>query len=132
MAQMLKIDGREYDLEDLSQETRSQIGSLQYADRRIKETQDELALTQTAINAYAVNLGRKMPKEARANRKKNTVTINDKKYLIDDFDENSKGLVFSIHKAQKKQLQLKADLALYQTARAAYAKGLNETLHPAA
>lgn len=53
---MITIDGKEYELADLSDEARAQLQSLQATDARIAQTQQELAMMQTARIAYAAAL----------------------------------------------------------------------------
>jgi hypothetical protein len=50
------IDGKEYDLESLSEEAKNQLTSIQFVDRKIAELQAELAVCQTARNTYAKTL----------------------------------------------------------------------------
>lgn len=52
----LTIDGIEYDSEALSDEAKAQIVSLQATEQKIAQTQQELAILQTARNAYAAAL----------------------------------------------------------------------------
>ena len=47
------IDGKEYDLEALSESARSQLNSLRMVDQKIAMLQSDLAIAQTARNAYA-------------------------------------------------------------------------------
>ena len=47
----LTIDGIEYDSEALSDEAKAQIVSLQATEQKIAQTQQELAILQTARNA---------------------------------------------------------------------------------
>ena len=47
------IDNKEYEFESLSEETRAQFVSLQFADQEIAQLQARLAAMQTARNAYA-------------------------------------------------------------------------------
>ena len=123
----IKIDNQDYNLNDLSEQARNLVTSLQYADRRLKELQDDVALTQTAINAYGMVLAKNLPEEAHPNKKNGVVTINNKKYVFDDFSEKARGNAVSIDKASKKLADLNAQIALVKTARAAYAKSLNES-----
>lgn len=125
---MITINDQDYTFDQFNAEQRSKITSIQFADKRIKELKDAMAIHQTAINAYAHSLGQKMPKEAMPNAKDEVITINNKTYVLSDFQEDAQDLVFSIHKAQKLKAQLEGDLALAQTARAAYVKSLNESL----
>jgi hypothetical protein len=57
------IDGKQYDSEKLSEEARGQLVSLQITDRKISDLQTELAIAQTARNAYARALGELLPKD---------------------------------------------------------------------
>lgn len=52
----ITIDGVEYDSESLSDEAKAQIVSLQAAEQKIAQTQQDLAILQTARNAYAAAL----------------------------------------------------------------------------
>ncbi len=49
----ITIDGKEYELDSLSEETKNQLISLQVCDQKIQSTQQELAILQTARMAYA-------------------------------------------------------------------------------
>ncbi len=53
MAQTITIDGVEHDLESLSDAAKSHINSLQLADQKMAQLRTELAMMQTARNAYA-------------------------------------------------------------------------------
>lgn len=46
------IDNVEYQIADLSEEAKAQLLSIQAVDRRIAQTQEELAILQTARLAY--------------------------------------------------------------------------------
>jgi hypothetical protein len=58
----ITIDGKEYDLESLSDAARNQLTSIQFTDRKIAELQAELAVCQTARNAYAKALSEMLVK----------------------------------------------------------------------
>lgn len=60
----LTLDGREYDTEQLSEAARSQIGSIQIVDKKIAQAKQEIAILQTARNAYIQALQGELPKEA--------------------------------------------------------------------
>lgn len=49
----VKIDDVEYAVEDLSTDAKAQIQAIQATDARIAETTQELAILQTAKNAYS-------------------------------------------------------------------------------
>jgi hypothetical protein len=52
----ITIDGKEYDLSNMSDELKTQIGNVKLCDQRLQKLQQELAITQTARNAYASTL----------------------------------------------------------------------------
>jgi len=52
----ITIDGKEYDSDSLSAEAKSQLTSLQLTDAEIQRLQIQLAIVQTARNAYATAL----------------------------------------------------------------------------
>ncbi|MGC1506298.1 MAG: DUF6447 family protein [Sulfitobacter sp.] len=49
----LTIDGREYDTEQLSDAAKAQVTNMQIVEQKIVQLQQELAIAQTARNAYA-------------------------------------------------------------------------------
>ena len=49
----ITIDGKDYNMDDLSESTRAQLLSLQLTDQRISQLQADLAIAQTARIAYA-------------------------------------------------------------------------------
>jgi hypothetical protein len=58
----VKIDGKEYLIDSLSDDAKAQLGSLNLVDRRLTELQQEVAIMQTARNAYAQALAAALPK----------------------------------------------------------------------
>ena len=60
----ITIDDIAYDEADLSNEAKQELGSMQVCDQRIAALQTDLAITQTARNAYAVSLNSLLPKAA--------------------------------------------------------------------
>jgi hypothetical protein len=50
--QTFTIDGKEYSLDNLSEEGRSQINNIQYVDGQIVKLNNQLAVSDTAKNAY--------------------------------------------------------------------------------
>lgn len=52
----LTIDGKKYELDGLSKPAKQQVVNLQVADAEIKRLRMQLALAQTARNAYAQTL----------------------------------------------------------------------------
>lgn len=60
---MIKIDDVEYDTETLSDGAKAQLMNLQVVDQKIASTQQDLALQQTARNAYAQALQAELAKQ---------------------------------------------------------------------
>lgn len=51
--QKITIDGKEYNAADLSDEVKSQLISMRAAEQELARLQTQVAITQTARNAYA-------------------------------------------------------------------------------
>ena len=56
MTQTITINNQEYAVADLSEAAKAQIANIQIADAEIVRLQQQLALVQTARNAYAAAL----------------------------------------------------------------------------
>ena len=52
----ITIDGKDFELDDLSKEAKAQIDSIVLCDRKLAELQSEVAIVQTARNAYVAAL----------------------------------------------------------------------------
>jgi hypothetical protein len=59
----ITIDGKEYDTDQLSDEARNQLISIQFVDRKIQELNLEKAAYQTARNTYARALSEILQKD---------------------------------------------------------------------
>jgi len=60
----IKIDGKEYDTEALSEEARDNLNNLNLCDQRMQQLKRDAAITQTARNAYAAALKAALPADA--------------------------------------------------------------------
>ena len=60
----LTLDGKDYKIADLSEEAKNQLQSLQLAETEIKRLQMQLAMVQTARNAYQQALVSALPQDA--------------------------------------------------------------------
>ena len=58
----ITIDGKDYDTDSLSDAAKAQLTSLQVTDQEIQRLNIQLAIAQTARNAYARALGELLPK----------------------------------------------------------------------
>ena len=60
----LALDGKDYKIADLSDEAKNQLQSLQLAETEIKRLQMQLAMIQTARNAYQQALVTALPQDS--------------------------------------------------------------------
>jgi Lon protease-like protein len=60
----LTMDGKEYNLEDLSQEARAQVVNVRACDQHLQQLQQQLAIAQTARRAYVAALKSLLPETA--------------------------------------------------------------------
>ncbi len=58
------IDGKEYDTDALSEDARNNMQNVQYCEQKLAELKREMAIAQTARNAYARALQGALPKDA--------------------------------------------------------------------
>ena len=57
----LNIDNKEYDLDNLSDECKAQLASIQYCDQELARLQAQAAALQTAKSAYTQALKASLP-----------------------------------------------------------------------
>jgi len=60
----ITIDGKVYDTESLSDEAKAHIQSLKFCDQKVNDLNNELAVVNTARNAYARELQGMLPKDS--------------------------------------------------------------------
>ncbi|MFG6511029.1 MULTISPECIES: DUF6447 family protein [unclassified Sulfitobacter] len=58
----LNIDGREYDTDNLPEDVKAQVTNVQIVDRKIGQLKQDLAILETARNAYVRALQGALPK----------------------------------------------------------------------
>lgn len=63
MENRVTIDGKEYQLDQLSEAAKGQLGNVRAADMEISRLRVQLALAQTARAAYAQALREALPQE---------------------------------------------------------------------
>ncbi len=61
----MTIDGKEYDTDEFSDEAKAELQSLQVVDRKIAELNADIAIMQTARNAYGKALTELLPKSTK-------------------------------------------------------------------
>ena len=54
------IDGTEYDLDEMSDEAKQQLGSLQFVQGEIRKLEAQIAVYKTASIAYSTELKKKL------------------------------------------------------------------------
>ena len=57
----IKIDGKDYNLEDFSDEAKAQLASLQFVDSELQRLNSQAAVLQTARIAYSKALNDALP-----------------------------------------------------------------------
>jgi hypothetical protein len=57
----ITIDGKDYLVEDLSDQAKAELGSIKIVDQKIANLEQEMAIMKTARNAYARALGAVLP-----------------------------------------------------------------------
>ena len=57
------IDGKEYSLDDFSDNAKGQLNALRVCDQKVQELQREIAIIKTARAAYAKGLAANLPSE---------------------------------------------------------------------
>lgn len=57
----INIDGTDYPIAALSEDAKGQLASLQIVDQKVSEAQQQMAILQTARNAYANRLKTLLP-----------------------------------------------------------------------
>ena len=60
MSQKLKLDDKEYDISDLSENSKKTLASLQFATKKLQELDNMRALLQRAKNSYMESLKKEM------------------------------------------------------------------------
>ena len=58
------IEGKEYDTDELPEDARDNILNIRFCDSKAADLRRELAMVQTARNAYAAVLQGQLPKDA--------------------------------------------------------------------
>lgn len=128
----MTIDGTAYNLDALSDAAKAELSSVTAVDKKLASLQSDLAIYQTARNAYVQALVAALPeKVAHPNKKKGVMTINEKKYAVEDFSDHAKAQLASFQLVEQKMRDVQAEAAILQTARNAYALSLKSQL-PAA
>lgn len=57
----MTIDGIEYKLSEISEQCQTEIKSLQFTEAQMTRLTNELAVTETALNAYRASIAQQLP-----------------------------------------------------------------------
>ena len=129
MPETVTVDGKHYNVADLSDKGRAQLVSLRFVDGHIELLNNRKALVETARSAYGRELAANLPeKKAAANRKKGVISIDGARYRLEDFSEAGRAQLYNIQFTEREQERLNNELAVAQTARIRYAAALAEQL----
>lgn len=60
----ITIDGKDYETNELPEDARNNLLNIQYCEQKMAELKREMAMAQTARNAYALALKGALPKDA--------------------------------------------------------------------
>ncbi|UQB42418.1 hypothetical protein JX580_00440 [Thiomicrospira microaerophila] len=119
--QQLTINGKNYDIDSLSDQAKQQLMNLQFADGEIQQLKNKIALTNMARSSYLQVLNQHLPeKTAAANKKKDVITVDGKRYCLDDFNDEGKVQVQNLQVVAQLLDRLNSELAITQTARNGY------------
>ncbi len=66
----IKIDEKEYNLDELSNEVKSYIASIQFVDAELRKLNSQAAVLRTARTSYAKSLSDLLPKSQNKKTKK--------------------------------------------------------------
>jgi len=124
---VIKINDKEYKFEDLSNLAKGNINSIAKVDQEINRLKDQQAMLQTARNAYIQSLMTQLPETTR--KRKDIITIDAKKYALEDFSDKGKADIESITVCNQKLEDINSSIAIAQTSRNAYAQVLASQLN---
>ncbi|NLY57971.1 MAG: SapC family protein, partial [Gammaproteobacteria bacterium] len=123
------VDGKHYNLADLSDNGRAQLGNLRFVDNQTLLLKNRRALVETARVAYVKALAGQLPeKKAAANRKKDVVTIDGERYRLEDFSDAGRAQLVNIRFAEQEMERLNNEQSVAQMARLSYARVLADEL----
>lgn len=124
----LTFAGQNYLIEDLSDVAKQQIQNSRAADSEIEHLNLQRALTMTARAAYLRELFKYLPEPAAKNAKKDLISVDGVNYKKDDFNEAGQVQLANLSNVETRLNQIDGELAIAQTARAAYVTELEKAL----
>lgn len=129
---LITIDNQQYNLNDLSEEAKKQLINIQTTEEFAQRLNNQRAIAQMGRQTYAQQLGGLLPeKEAPANKKKDVLTIDEKRYNVSDLSEEAAQQIANLRVVDNELQNLSNQLAIVQTARRAYGRALAEAVKEA-
>lgn len=128
-APQISIDGVSYNLSDLTDTARQQIGNVRLVDQELVRLQRQRAIASVARSTYAGAVAAALPQEptAPADGTRSAV-INGITHDWASLGERVQGLLTGIRAADQELARLAAQVQMAQTARGAFAQAVKQNL----
>ena len=125
----ITIDGIAYNVSDLTDTAKQQLGNVRLVDQELAHLQRQRAIASVARSAYAGAVSAALPKEptAPADGARSAV-INGITYDWASLGERVQGLLTGIRAADQELTRLNAQVQLAQTARGTFAQVIKQSL----
>lgn len=123
------IDGVPYNLADLTEVTRQQIGNVRLVDRELEHLQRQRAIASVARSAYVYAVSTAMPKTPIAPKDgERSAVINGVTHEWASLGERVQGLLMGIRAADQELARINTQAQLTQTARGTFAQVVKQNL----
>jgi hypothetical protein len=128
-AQKITIDGVSYDLAELSDIAKRQLGNVRLVDQELAHLQRQGAIASVARSAYVAAAAAALPKEPTAPKDgARSVVIDGVAHDWASLGERVQGLIAGIRAADQELARVNAQVQMSQTARGAFAQGVKQNL----
>jgi hypothetical protein len=122
-APQITIDGIAYNVAELSDTVKQQIGNVRVVDQELKRLQAQGGIASVARAAYVNAVSAELPKEPTAAKDgARSAVINGVTYDWGSLGERVQGLLLGIRAADQELTRIKAQAQLAQTARVSFAQ----------
>jgi hypothetical protein len=125
----ITIDGVSYNLTDLSDKAKQQLGNVRLVDRELAALRNQLGIASVARHAYVQAVSAALPKEPTvpADGARSAV-VNGVTYDWVSLGERVQGLLAGIRAADQELARINARVQLTQTARGSFAEVAKQNL----
>ena len=125
----ITIDGIAYNLTDLTDTAKQQLGNVRLVDQELARLRRQASIASVARATYAGAVAAALPKEPTTPADgARTVVINGVTYDLASLDKRVQGLVAGIRAADQELARLNAQVQMAQTARGAFARVVKQSL----